>query len=141
MTEKMELSLCKDGCNPPAFLLIASGMLQMPAEPGQDSSNGSMEALNPFQAGISTWVCPRGLPQRGGIPNTLNSTPAQGAGETLLLWGKKRRFVVSPEPLKGLQELREVRAGFRSRSAVQTRGPARTPSGAARRALIESIPI
>lgn len=36
MTEEMKLSLCKGGCNPPASLLSAPGMLQMLAETGQD---------------------------------------------------------------------------------------------------------
>lgn len=83
MTEEMKVSLCKGGCNPAAFLLITSGMLQMLAETGQDEfkwRHGSLKALlNP--------VTPRGSApggshgRVGGFPNTLNSTPGQGGGK------------------------------------------------------------
>lgn len=68
ITEEMKLSLCKGGCNPPAFLLTASGMLQMLAETGQDEfkwKHGSLKALfNP--------VSPHGsAPGRVGFPTLL----------------------------------------------------------------------
>lgn len=67
MTEEMKLSLSVDGYNPPAFLLVASGMLQMLAETGRGSSNGSMEALKPFSTRYLHMGLPQGAPTAGRV--------------------------------------------------------------------------
>lgn len=85
MTEEMKLSLCKGGCNPPAFLLIASGMLQMLAETGQDEFKwkpGSLKALfNP--------VSPHGSAPGRVLGNTLNSTSGREGGKHESSQGRK----------------------------------------------------
>lgn len=72
MTEEMKLSLHKGGCNPPASLLITSGMLQMLAETGQDEFkwwHGSFKALfNPVSPHGSV---PEGSRARVGFPTRL----------------------------------------------------------------------
>lgn len=72
MTEEMKLSLHKGCCNPPASLLITSGMLQMLAETGQDEFkwwHGSFKALfNPVSPHGSV---PEGSHARVGFPTRL----------------------------------------------------------------------